>query len=161
MKAILFVLALAFASQTFAGNNQQSYPLGPDPQMTPGALCDHPDNYRYPEHIAYCNRDVASDTKRAIIAKYDETFGYRIQQMDRKDFKIDHYIPLCAGGANEVANLWPQHKSVFEITDQLEATICEKMAAGKLLQKEAIGYIRAGKADLSKVDGIMAQLRAL
>jgi hypothetical protein len=175
MKAVLIVLFLTFASQSFAFSNapfdaqapteipqqQKNYPIGPDAQMTPGALCAHPDSYRYPEHIPYCNRNVDSNTKADIIAKYDETFGYHIEQMNRGDFKIDHYIPLCAGGDNDVSNLWPQHKSVYTITDPLESGVCEKMAQGKLKQQDAVNFVKAGKADLSRVEGILAQIRAL
>lgn len=155
----LFVSFSVASFQATAG--QQPFPIGPNSTMTPGSLCSQPDAYRYPEHIAYCNRNVDTQTKRAIIAAYDRNFGYKIQQMNRGDFKIDHYIPLCAGGSNNVNNLWPQHRSVYEITDVLEATVCEKMAQGRLSQADAITYIRYGKANLSQVDELMRRLSAL
>lgn len=134
------------------------FPQNPDPNLTPGSLCTHPTEYRYPEHIPYCNRDVDKDEKAKIIRIYDAQLGYQIESMDRQDFKIDHYIPLCAGGSNDATNLWPQHKSVYEITDPLEPAICDLMAQGKLKQKDAIEFIHEGKNDLSKVPAILKTL---
>src|SRR5262245_45768293 len=104
--------------------------------MTPGSLCDRPDSKRYPEGIPYCSRSVKSELKREIMRDYDAKLGYGITAMDRSAFKIDHYIPLCMGGSNKQDNLWPQHQSVFTVTDPLEALECEKMAKGKLLQAD-------------------------
>lgn len=137
------------------------YPKGPDPELTPGSLCTHPDELRYPEKIKYCRRDVGSSTKRHVISVYDKTRSFHIGEMKRVDFKIDHYIPLCMGGSNREDNLWPQHRTVFEITDQMEFVSCEKLKAGLISQKEAIGLIRRGKQNLSDVPEIMDYLEAL
>jgi hypothetical protein len=122
------------------------YPSGPDQRLTPGALCERADELRYPEKIAYCKRAVTSDTKRMVIERYDRDLGYRVKQMNRADFKIDHYIPLCAGGANSEENLWPQHKTIYEKTDLLEFELCESMKAGRLKQIEVIEIITRAKA---------------
>ena len=151
----LFVLPLL----TFSAG--EMFPSGPNQQLTPGKLCTKPENHRYPENIPYCGRHVDSSTKALIIKNYDEKLGYQIQTMDRKDFKIDHFFPLCAGGGNDIENLWPQHKSVFAVTDALEALVCLKMSEGKLLQKDAIAIIIEAKNDLSKVDGITKRLNGL
>jgi len=82
--------------------------------------------------------------------------------MDRKDFKIDHFIPLCAGGSNDPSNLWPQHKSVYEITDPVEPLICAKMAAGKLDQAYAIKLITTAKTtNLDEVKNVINILNKL
>ncbi|MEK2645583.1 hypothetical protein [Bdellovibrio sp. BCCA] len=155
--AALFVTVLLCSTLSHAGEN---FPKGPDAALTPGVLCSHPDSYRYPEKIKYCERDVSSSTKAGIFQKYDQ-IGYRTRSMKRQAFKIDHYIPLCMGGANDVKNLWPQHESVYQITDQLEALLCEKMAAGRLLQKDAIQLIMEAKNHLDEVPEIEARARAL
>lgn len=152
--------ALLLALGPIAASADQ-FPMGPNPILTPGVLCTQPDSYRYPEHIPYCSRAVTTDAKDQIIQIYDQQLGYSITSLPREDFKIDHLIPLCAGGANDLHNLWPQHKSVYTITDPLEPLICEKMAEGKLRQSDAIAIILAGKRDLSKVAGLMAQLNSL
>ena len=57
--------------------------------------------------------------------------------------------------------MWPQHKSVYVITDALEEAICTKMAEGKLKQKDAIDFIVEAKNNLDEAPAIEAQVRAL
>jgi hypothetical protein len=124
-------------------------------------LCTRPTERRYPERIAYCARKVDGDLKRSIFADYDSQLGYHTRSMDRQAFKIDHYIPLCMGGSNERENLWPQHVSVYTLTDPMEPLACEKMAEGKLSQAHAVELIKKGKNDLSQIDSVMAELNSL
>lgn len=155
---LLIVLALA-STATFAfGPN---FPTSPNPALTPGKLCDRPSGFRYPEHIAYCERDVSYETKEILIKNYDQKLGFRIQTMNRLDFKIDHFIPLCAGGSNDVVNLWPQHKSVYEITDPVEPLLCQKMLEGKLSQADAVKLVMRAKLDLNQVPAVMKILNSL
>jgi hypothetical protein len=152
----LFPLAVHAALPSGKG-----FPLGPNPEMTPGSLCERPSTKRYAEGIPYCSRDVDSDLKREIMEEYDRRFGYRVTQMDRKAFKIDHFIPLCMGGSNRADNLWPQHESVYALTDQIEQIGCEKMARGRLRQSDAVAWIREAKLDLTKAKQVLARVEAL
>lgn len=163
MSKVFVCLALVSAlfSSSLALADDSRFPTQPDAQLTPGEVCTHPDSYRYPEHIAYCSRDVDSSLKKDIIAQYDRERGFKIESMNRGDFKIDHFIPLCAGGANERDNLWPQHKSVYSITDPLEPAICDAMAAGKLTQAKAIEIIKQGKTHLDQVPDLIKQVNSL
>ncbi|MBY0415238.1 MAG: hypothetical protein K2Q18_13790 [Bdellovibrionales bacterium] len=163
MKKLLAVslVSLLISSLSLAGEGHGKFPTGPDLTETPGQFCTSPTELRYPEKIAYCKRNVDSYTKNAIIQKYDSLFGYSIRQMNRGDFKIDHLIPLCAGGANTEENLWPQHKSVYNITDPLEPIVCEKMAAGKLKQADAVKLIMQAKMHLDQVPEIINQVKRL
>jgi len=158
-----FVLAaciyLAAASIAFAAD--QEYPKAPDAQLTPGVLCTTPDELRYPEHIPYCDRNVSTGLKWAVINRYSKKLQFTINDTNRTEFKIDHYIPLCMGGANSIDNLWPQHSSVYKITDALEETLCEAMANGKIKQVEAIEKLKMGKANLEAVPGIIREINEL
>ncbi|GIL17394.1 MAG: hypothetical protein BroJett040_11450 [Oligoflexia bacterium] len=156
---IQFVTQISFARM--AGGYGDQYPLGPNPQTTPGVLCNRPDGFRYAEKIKYCNRNVDPELKREIIVTYDRQFGFTIERMDRRKFKIDHFIPLCVGGGNDRENLWPQHESIYKVTDPLEALICEKMAQGRLRQEIAVQMIRAAKSDLKLVPEVTRRVRAL
>ncbi|QLY27154.1 HNH endonuclease signature motif containing protein [Bdellovibrio sp. KM01] len=158
MKNLFVLFAILVASVT--SHAQEQFPIGPDHNLTPGSLCSRPSEHRYPEGINYCERDVDSDVKRGRFAAYDQ-LGFRTRQMDRQAFKIDHYIPLCMGGSNNIDNLWPQHKSVYEITDSLEQLLCQKMAEGKLLQKDAVRIIVQAKNNLDQVPAILARAYAL
>lgn len=156
-------LALIFSTLTAFGNGvlKAQYPLAPDPGLTPGSLCTQPDEFRYAEHIAYCSRHVKSALKHNIIADYDSKLGYSIDRMNRGEFKIDHYIPLCMGGSNSRSNLWPQHRSIYMETDDMEGPLCEKMAEGVLSQADAVKLIKEGKNDLSRIPEIMTYINGL
>ena len=157
----LSLFSLLLVNFALAGGRPDRYPKNPNTVETPGKLCSGSNNYRYPERIQYCERNVDSYTKQAVILNYDKVLGYQIRSMNRQDFKIDHLIPLCAGGANTEDNLWPQHKSVYDITDPLEPVICEKMSQGKLLQADAIKLILKAKLNLDQVPASLKQVQKL
>lgn len=117
------------------------FPIRPDQSLTPGSLCQRASEHRYPERVRYCNRDVDSDVKAGIFVTYDRELGYQTAKMQRSQFKIDHLIPLCLGGSNEVSNLWPQHHSVYDLTDPLEPFMCERLARGQIRQADAVRLI--------------------
>jgi hypothetical protein len=160
MKHLIALALISLVSLSSFARSEGNFPKGPDANLTPGAVCTHPTEHRYPENIDYCERDVDSMTKKAIFVQYDQ-LGVHTRTMNRMDFKIDHFIPLCMGGANDVENLWPQHKSIYNITDPLEPLLCEKMALGRLLQKDAIAYIKTAKTHLDQVPAIMREVQGL
>ena len=125
--------------------DNKQYPVRPDAELTPGGVCTTPDERRYPEHVAYCERDVESDLKRDIFVQYDRKLGYQTTHMSRSLFKIDHLIPLCLGGSNNRSNLWPQHRTIYELTDPIEPYLCGLLGRGVLKQAEAIDIIREVK----------------
>jgi hypothetical protein len=117
------------------------FPHAPHKDMTPGSLCERSSTTRYPEHVKYCDRDVDGETKRQIFVAYDREFGYETTKMNRSSFKIDHLIPLCLGGSNDVSNLWPQHVTIYENTDPLEPFLCDVLSRGRIKQAEAVQLI--------------------
>ena len=131
--------------------------MGPHDDLTPGSFCSTPASYRYSERIAWCRRDVTRDTKQAVMMTYDRHHGYEVTRMNRQDFKIDHYIPLCMGGSNEADNLWPQHKSVYAATDPIEQRLCELLASGEMRRAEAVELVRQAKADLDEARRLTAR----
>ncbi len=92
-----------------------------------------------------------------IIQTYMHKLQFVINQSNREDFKIDHFIPLCMGGANTTKNLWPQHKSIYVITDPLERILCERLASGRITQKQAIDQMKFAKFHLDQVPGLLNQ----
>lgn len=135
------------------------FPRSPHQQMTPGELCDRPDEVRYPERINYCERNVDTELKKFLFAKYDRDLGYHTQDMNRYDFKIDHLIPLCMGGSNHEENLWPQHKTIYELTDPIEPFLCQLMAQGKMKQLDAVKVILEVKQAPETTDSRMQALQ--
>lgn len=159
MKTTFFCLLAVLTLQAHAAR-PMAYPKSPDPQLTPGSLCDQPDSYRHPEQIPYCERGVNSFLKEAIFIAYRKELGYRLNG-DRDTYKIDHFIPLCAGGSNHQNNLWPQHVSISKITDDLESFGCEKLSKEQITQKELIELIMRAKLNLEEAPQVMKFLRKL
>ena len=153
------LLGFLFSVNVFA--SAPTYPLAPSQDMTPGSLCKSPIELRYPEKVPYCGRDVREETKAQVIQNYVTRFGYDITPANRSAFKIDHYLPLCMGGSNQMDNLWPQNKNVYVITDIIEEMSCLKMAAGKLRQADAVQLIKHVKNDLSSAQDVIRHLNAL
>lgn len=155
---VLFILSLfTFSAYSFS----LDYPKTPDVEITPGSLCDSPDTYRYPEQIAYCERDVSTEIKQEVFSTYRNRLGYKLDLRNRSNYKIDHFFPLCAGGSNEEDNLWPQHITVFTITDPIESVGCEKLKLGKITQKNLIGLIKTAKLDLDEAPRVLKYLQGL
>ena len=156
-KTFLFLLVCGQIATAFAYNE---FPTAPNESLTPGELCDRPTTYRYPEHIAYCERDVDGTLKDQVFESY-RRLGFRLSPNRRSSYKIDHYIPLCAGGSNNKENLWPQHISVGQHTDFLEDLGCQKMKEGKLSQADFIKLIKRAKQNTNEAPAVRGQLDQL
>lgn len=119
------------------------YPLTPSPEMSPGHVCTVVDkdfkNYRYPSKMIYCKRNVSTRFRKKIYAKYS------IDWDKRKDYTIDHIIPLSIGGSNHFKNLWPEHISIRDARGSLEYDLYTQLKNGKITQKEAIRIILNSK----------------
>lgn len=113
----------------------------PDPKLTPGVLCTEKDQnfsvLRYAEKIPYCNRNVSEDEKLKIAKEYGN-----IPKAKWKLYEFDHLIPLCAGGSDDIGNLWPQPISEAKEKDKVEDFVCAQMKAGKMTQAQAVQKIR-------------------
>ena len=135
-------------------------PLGPDPKLSPGKLCDEGSNRRYPERILFCYRDVTDGEKNKVSAAYRDAGLLAATFSNTRDFKIDHYFSLCAGGSNDAENLWPQHKSIGKYTDPIEPRVCSAMHMGKMKQAEAVEIFKTVKADIKTAYDICKSLNA-
>lgn len=155
-----YIIALLVTTSAFAVSFKGEFPKGPDTNLTPGKLCERPDAYRYPERIAYCNRDVDPALKDDVFREYRNE-GWNLNPKQRKLYKIDHLIPLCAGGSNDESNLWPQHESIYEVTDPMESLGCEKLKLAKIKQADLVKMIIAAKKDLSLVPKTLSYLNNL
>lgn len=160
MKFLFLTLLLSISAQATDVIFKAEFPTGPDSELTPGSLCDRPDQYRYPERIAYCSRDVDGQLKKEVFEEYRQG-GFRLDPKDRSNYKIDHLIPLCAGGSNHEDNLWPQHVTIYSQTDSLESIGCEKLKTGRIKQAELIRLILEAKKNLALVKKTFLQLSNL
>ncbi len=146
-KVILGILVLALGlplgSVAKPLDQKTRFPITPVPGMTTGSTCDEDDpdfvEYRYPSHIAYCERKVDHRTKAAI---YD---AYNVPVHCRGSYTIDHFIPLALGGDNATINLWPEHKAVKATRQSLELQLFLQLRDGEIDQDTAIAEIEYAK----------------
>ena len=114
----------------------------PDSSYTPGHLCSPSDpnfkEYRYVEHIPYCNRNVTQQMKLTIAQHYG------VPQADWSGYEFDHLIPLAIGGDSSIDNVWPQPHGDPDGSngkDKLEDLLYREMAAGSITQAQAVQQI--------------------
>jgi hypothetical protein len=93
----------------------------PDPTLTPGEaqttdlglICTSP--IKVP-------RDVPISVKMQVFS------NYHIPWANRHLYEVDHLIPLELGGANTIANLWPEFGPIPNpkdgVEDRLHALVC-------------------------------------
>lgn len=141
-KSSVLILTM-FLSSTLSFAGTRYMPERPDPQVTPGELCDLKDSdfsgYRYEAKIPYCERNVSYETKVAIYEYY------QVPKNIRQNYTIDHFIPLSIGGNNQPENLWPEHKKIKETRLYLETEVYEDVKNGRITQEEAVDKIIKAK----------------
>jgi hypothetical protein len=87
------------------------------------------------------HRNVPASEHKQV---YDE---YNVPQPKRNiaNGEVDHFYPLCAGGSNDVSNLWYQpitndwngQNFGFKEKDRLETYICQEIVAKRMDPKDA------------------------
>lgn len=103
----------------------------PNPLLTPGkadtldtkALLASYGGQTYSQ----AHRAVSSGEKAAVCKEYPQNC--------KGEKEIDHLYPLCAGGSNDITNLWAEPGTGewnFHDKDKLEAEICRRIKAGTL-----------------------------
>lgn len=135
-------VVLAFSLLLLSGAGWAGTYSLPDPQLTPGTLCSENDpnfdKLDYPEQIARCKRNVSEDEKAQIAHDYGD-----IPKSNWHNYEFDHLIPLCAGGSDDIRNVWPQPIGEAHDKDKLEDEVCSGMRDGTLSQAEAIAKVHA------------------
>lgn len=120
-------LACALVTSTLA------FEIRPNPNLTGGsvridghdvrATCGHSKEHR--SSINHIRRDE-------ILTRYGLAPG------THPDFELDHLIPLCLGGGDDLSNLWPEPRRSIEpkwnaeAKDRLERFMCDMVCSGQL-----------------------------
>lgn len=112
----------------------------PNPELTPGMVassdarkvCALGDTA---ELRGYSGRP---NTKRAIMR------AYGLGNRRSADFELDHRVPLCLGGADVVANLWPQPWPEAREKDKIEEWACRAVCDTHMMSLQAAQAIFLG-----------------
>ena len=104
--------------------------IRPDPNKTGGSV-----EYHTPEQV--CGH--SSEHRHFSNALRDEVLArYGLPPGPHPDYEIDHLVPVCLGGGNDVSNPWPQPRRSIEpkwnaeAKDRLETVLCNLMRDGLL-----------------------------
>ena len=107
----------------------------PDPRFTPGAVvstereaaCAHGHTPRLFE----TNRRAYVQQVRTVMALYG------LPYVAHHAYEIDHVIPRCAGGSDEIANLWPEPLADAKSKDVTEREVCRAVCTLHTMTIEA------------------------
>lgn len=116
-----------------------------DPAVTPGVVRDLSVETICTTKWGRDRRLVTAAMKRQVFENYGLKGNADASQGCKKDkngrrYEIDHRIPRCAGGADDVNNLWAQCYSGewnAVMKDRLEVLACKKICTGELSPAEA------------------------
>lgn len=133
----------SFAEYSYVGSVKDIKPQTPVESQTPGHLCTSRDKdfqgYRYSQKIPYCVRNVSTHEKTLIYEMYG------VAPAARSQYTIDHFIPLSIGGSNDERNLWPEHRQIKALRQNLEMELFVAVRDGHMTRAEAIDIIRDAK----------------
>lgn len=110
----------------------------PDDVLTPGVVATSDLAMICAPDYSRAHRQTSYDLKEWVAREYgvDRHVG---------SWEIDHRIPLCLGGADTAANLWPQPGAGpwnFRQKDDLEWYACRAVCEGRLPLSEAVGWFK-------------------
>ena len=112
----------------------------PDPVLTPGAVVEV-------DQATMCKVGYAASVRhydRGLRNRIFESYGLR--DVDRRDYELDHLVPLSLGGVDDVRNIWPESRKSepwnAEVKDTLEDVLHREVCAGRVPLQEAQEAIR-------------------
>lgn len=117
----------------------------PDPRYTPGVSTTKTLHTLCTTRLGTDRRYVTARMKARVFANYrltgndDDSQGCEVDAYGRR-YEVDHRVPRSLGGADEVANLWPQCMSGpwnAVMKDRLETHVSKELCEGNLNAQEA------------------------
>jgi hypothetical protein len=126
-RCALLAIAGLFLGSAFAAE------IVPDSDLTSGAVrIDGHDIAKTCGHAREHREWIPNSLRDEVLSDYGLPTG------THPTYEIDHLIPLCLGGSNDIANLWPQPRRQIESTwnaeakDRLERRLCDMVCAGQV-----------------------------
>jgi hypothetical protein len=135
----------------------------PDPSLTPGAT--NPAVTQETIATTICRKGYASSIRNVTSATKQQVFAaYGVPKARERLYVIDHLVPLEVGGANIVANLWPEPKAESKVKDKEEDALHDDVCRGALAlgdaQRLAVGPVETGLAAALRARGAVRGTRS-
>lgn len=134
MKALLVLVLL-----TTALHADHGWPYYPNPEVTWGVT-------RTVDMKTLCTAGSTKDARKVTAAMKKQVFkAYGISK-DFGTYEVDHFVSLELGGANDVANLWPQPYGGISYTarnkDVVETNLHHRICRGEITLEQAQSIIK-------------------
>ncbi len=102
-----------------------------DPLLTPGEF--------FPAISAsdVCVPGYARRTRNVPRSQRNQVFARYNVQWRPGAYEVEHFIPLCMGGTNGLANLWPAPKKDARQKALVDNHLCREICAGRVTLEEA------------------------
>lgn len=111
-------------------------PLRPMPRLTPGVV-------RPLTTVEICRTRWGRDRRRVTVAmKHEVARRYGVAWSKHALYEFDHLIPRELGGADDVANLWPQLWADARVKDREENRLHRAVCAGAVSLEAAQAQMR-------------------
>jgi hypothetical protein len=153
MPTALLIAAFAIAAAITAATpaHAQDAAAIPDPRVTPGEVVST-------DRALACAqgrtpRPWMVDVARDIFALYGVPWA------ERHNYELDHLIPRCLGGADEMANLWPQPLAEAVRKDRVERAVCHAVCDSQTMSIEAAQQFFIQGQWRRRKDGIVDAVR--
>lgn len=112
----------------------------PNPALTPGVMVNVAVS-------AICRPGYATEARKKLTRGTKERVwkAYGVERADRSRYRLDHYVPISAGGcAYCAANLWPEPVADSVAKDRLEARLHRDLCAGRITLGDVPGIVGRG-----------------
>ncbi len=134
ISGVVLVCALALLH----GARGQTWPLYPDPALTPGDF--------FPDATAaeVCTPGYATAARHVPRSERDAVFAEYGDPQDASLYTLDHFIPLNLGGSDAITNLWPEPVSApgSHEKDKVEDYLHQQVCSGAMSLDDAREAIR-------------------
>lgn len=102
----------------------------PNAELTPGAVAVDIDIYEMctPGYSQAHRLPFGEAGERERYVRVMNAYG--IPRASWRSYQMDHLVPLCLGGADVEANLWPELWPQARDKDKIEAKACRQVCAG-------------------------------
>lgn len=127
----------------------------PDPHRTRGKVA-------LQDTDTICATKWGRDARHVTEAMKRQVYeDYGVKKVERVCCEVDHLIPRDLGGADDIANLWPQPWTQAHMKDEVEVWLNKEVCAGRKSLQDAQERVAAYFGDRDQSDRAITSRWAL